>query len=86
MGLFGARFLFGERSVPNKRDVDILLYLSSFGNECGLICIVCKCNVDTDYPIAIHKYIHYQLYSWIMHYCVDTGIANNNEDTYLDNP
>ena len=64
MGIFGARFFFGESSIPNKGD--IVLYLWSFENEYGLICIACKCDPDTDYPIAIHKYIHYQLYLWIM--------------------
>ena len=31
----------------------ILLHLSSFENEYGVICIACKCDVDTDYPIFI---------------------------------
>ena len=49
----GARF-FGEISILNEGD--IVLYLSSFENECGLIFITCKCDLDTDYPAAnIHS-------------------------------
>ena len=51
MGLFGANSSLGEISILNKGV--IVLYLSSFENEYGLICFARKCNIDTDYPIYI---------------------------------
>ena len=55
-GIDGVRFFFGKMSILNEKG--IVLYSSLFENKYDLICITCKCDVDTDHPMAISKHSH----------------------------